>query len=481
MTKVNLPNFGPGVEWVYNVRDAAYGAKGDGSTDDTSAINAAVSAWSAGGGKGFVYLPAGTYLISSTLNWKIEGLKVRGAGKYVTQIMQTGTNMPIVEVANFMQDIGELTLKFNTQRASTETLSTCLVFGDDSVGSCFDSYFHDLVLEYGATGMTINPSIAAVAGLFSCTLENIRILGYSIGAINLSGGNGSGGNCTGCVFNNIYTHNNSSGSDTTTCTSWPVYLANWDECTFNQLNIEHGTNTSNDQLAVLFCGTVTFNGLHFEDYTLNGNGSSLFYLHSSKVVVNGGTCRFNIFAGSGSNPIARFYSSGAQLMINGWTDNNNTVTTPSRPFLDWGSGTSNFAFINGMDAATQITVPWVNGDATSLAEFSGARFVSGLPVTLTDASTIALDASLGNTYRVTLGGNRTLGTPTNPSDGQTIVLEVKQDGTGSRTLTFGSVYKFGTDVTSVTLTTTAAATDEIILKYNATATKWRVLAVNHGF
>ena len=41
-------------------------------------------------------------------------------------------------------------------------------------------------------------------------------------------------------------------------------------------------------------------------------------------------------------------------------------------------------------------------------------------VTLTDAATIATDASLGNLFRVTLGGNRTLGNPTNPVDGQKV-------------------------------------------------------------
>lgn len=47
----------------FNVRD--YGAKGDGSTDDTTAIAAAITAASAAGG--IVYLPASTYIVSSTL------------------------------------------------------------------------------------------------------------------------------------------------------------------------------------------------------------------------------------------------------------------------------------------------------------------------------------------------------------------------------------------------------------------------------
>jgi len=54
---------------LYNVKSTAYatGATGDGATDDTAAINAAISAASAAGG-GTVYFPKGTYRITTTLN-----------------------------------------------------------------------------------------------------------------------------------------------------------------------------------------------------------------------------------------------------------------------------------------------------------------------------------------------------------------------------------------------------------------------------
>ena len=58
---------------------------------------------------------------------------------------------------------------------------------------------------------------------------------------------------------------------------------------------------------------------------------------------------------------------------------------------------------------------------------SGA--VAPAVVALTDAATIAVDASLGNDFRVTIAGNRTMGTPANPADGQKITFQVTQ-GTG---------------------------------------------------
>lgn len=103
------------------------------------------------------------------------------------------------------------------------------------------------------------------------------------------------------------------------------------------------------------------------------------------------------------------------------------------------------------------------------------------PVTLTDAATIATDASLGNHFRVTLGGNRTLGNPTNPTDGQKAIWEVIQDGTGSRTLAMDTKFLFGTDITSITLTTTASKRDLITAVYNSTLDKWLVCGFMRGF
>jgi len=79
-------------------------------------------------------------------------------------------------------------------------------------------------------------------------------------------------------------------------------------------------------------------------------------------------------------------------------------------------------------------------------------------VALTDAATIAVDMSTFINATVTLGGNRTLGAPSNTKNGQTGVIEIKQDGTGSRTLAYNSAWKFAGG-TAPTLTTTASARD----------------------
>jgi len=63
-------------------------------------------------------------------------------------------------------------------------------------------------------------------------------------------------------------------------------------------------------------------------------------------------------------------------------------------------------------------------------------------VTLTDGATINWNLATQQTAKVTLGGNRTMAAPTNLVAGGTYRLEIIQDGTGTRTITWNSVFKW---------------------------------------
>jgi hypothetical protein len=93
-----------------------------------------------------------------------------------------------------------------------------------------------------------------------------------------------------------------------------------------------------------------------------------------------------------------------------------------------------------------------------------------VPYSLTDGANISVDASQSNVFKVTLAGNRTLDNPTNLSDGMVLTFRIKQDGTGSRTLAYGSKYEFPGDV-APTLTTTANKMDVITCLYDGDADK----------
>lgn len=102
-------------------------------------------------------------------------------------------------------------------------------------------------------------------------------------------------------------------------------------------------------------------------------------------------------------------------------------------------------------------------------------------VALTDAATIAVDARLGNVFKVTIAGNRTMGAPVSPVAGQVIRFRIKQDATGSRTMAWNAVYRFSDDIPTVTLSTIAGRTDYVAFGYNADDARWDVLGVVKGF
>jgi len=76
------------------------------------------------------------------------------------------------------------------------------------------------------------------------------------------------------------------------------------------------------------------------------------------------------------------------------------------------------------------------------------------------AANVALDFANAQMFAITLGTNSNLNRPNNLTAGQSGTIFVVQDGTGSRTLSYSSVFDF-VGGTAPTLTTTASAVDRI--------------------
>jgi hypothetical protein len=83
---------------------------------------------------------------------------------------------------------------------------------------------------------------------------------------------------------------------------------------------------------------------------------------------------------------------------------------------------------------------------------------SSAPTALTFGATITPNFSSGNIFTVTLTGNATLANPSNLVAGQCGQMFITQDATGSRTLAYGTAWKFPGGTAPI-LTTTASATD----------------------
>jgi len=130
------------------------------------------------------------------------------------------------------------------------------------------------------------------------------------------------------------------------------------------------------------------------------------------------------------------------------------------------NGSNNYVLTAGGANAMTINTTAVNYTAnvtygatlsvTGNVNFATANITNQ---TLTDGATINWDVSQGMIATVTLGGNRALANPTNLKVG-TLMLIVNQDGTGGRTLSFGSAYKFPAAIAPV-MTTSINAKDII--------------------
>jgi hypothetical protein len=157
----------------------------------------------------------------------------------------------------------------------------------------------------------------------------------------------------------------------------------------------------------------------------------------------------------------------------------NLTTTPLG-VASGGSGTTTLTGIlkgNGTSAFTAATAGTDYAGLATAQSFTKAQ--RGAIVTLTDGSTITPDFADGNNYTVTLGGNRTLANPTNLTAGQSGSIFVVQDGTGSRTLAYGSYWDFSGG-TAPTLTTTANAIDRIDYVVRSTTSIHAVFTANYS-
>jgi hypothetical protein len=122
------------------------------------------------------------------------------------------------------------------------------------------------------------------------------------------------------------------------------------------------------------------------------------------------------------------------------------------------------------------------GAVTSVGGRTGAiTAVTPLAPALTFGASIAVDASTGNAFNLTLTSSAgTLQNPAHPTDGQVIRFRVTQGGAGGFTLAYGSAYDFGAASAPV-LSTAAGKVDIIAFEYVASISKWAYLGSVLGF
>lgn len=129
--------------------------------------------------------------------------------------------------------------------------------------------------------------------------------------------------------------------------------------------------------------------------------------------------------------------------------------------------------VTGLVAALAALLPLAGGVLTGPTTTA--------PVALADAATIAVNAGLGNLFRVTITANRTLGSPTGGTDGQVIRVEVAQNATGGWTLGYGAKYLGSDDLPLPAIAAGPSKRTVLTFEFDQAADKWLLLGKNAGY
>ena len=140
-----------------------------------------------------------------------------------------------------------------------------------------------------------------------------------------------------------------------------------------------------------------------------------------------------------------------------------------------GNGTSAFTAVTAPSGAIVGTTDTQTLSAKTLTNPTVTNYVE-TPFSANSSTAITLDLTNGTVQIITLTGNATITMPTATS-GKSFIMFLKQDATGSRTVTWSTVKWAGG--TAPTITSTASRQD--ILSFFADGTNWYGVVVGQNY
>lgn len=425
--------------WV-NVR--SFKAKGDGVTDDTGALSDAQT-YASGAGKD-LYFPAGNYAHSGLTY--ANNVRWYGAGMGITTLSYAGSSVGVDCVGT-------------TGSRKTVMIQDMTLDGTSSTGTGIGIQFGWNQRSLGALTRVMVRDHAGWGIYFS---DDTWQMSFSDVFVYANGrlANGGIGTAAAKQHNAITWHHlevESNGANPLTIAGGIDMPGNVDS--INQVAYYGLLLQGNAGLAEarwLNVGALRVSGLYLESDLPGGTGCTDGVIVGGNSDATFSSIRLAAVATHVGKAFRAIGTSKVQLEAP-WIHPSNWATAIAA------EDTANVSLISEGRYDYPLTVA-----PNSVA--AGAAIVRHQPriVALTDAATVSVDASLGTVYDLTLGGNRTMGAPTNSSVGQRITFIVRQDGTGARTLAWTAPdYKHGWSDTG----NVASAASTISFVYDGS--RWR--------
>lgn len=255
---------------VYNVKD--YGATGNGSTDDTNAIQAAVDACHTAGG-GVVWFPTGTYKLSTNPIKLYSGttptitaysnIMLAGAGADGTSGTIIQQTTPGVDVIKALNDGAN-----NAQSVGITIRNLCVTFNGTATNSGNGIHFAQQSANgpafYQCTIMNVRANNFQGSGKYGFNCESIIISTFQdCHAFSCYGGyflNGAVGSEYGSVSTSISFINCYANAPTT----YGYRLIDATYVSLQSCAVDIATNISGSAYSVEGCNSVVFNACGFE-------------------------------------------------------------------------------------------------------------------------------------------------------------------------------------------------------------------------
>jgi len=382
-----------GPTW-YNVKSDQYGATGNGTTDDSPAITAALTAASSTGG--IVWVPAGNYAINSqiVIPYGVEMRLVGRNSSFITALGTFPTNTPLVRLG----PLGVLGVGSRFRGGAVDCNNITGSTGIYSEGIQENSgIYESMIRNYGAFGARINYSGSGG-----------QPQNWSIDDLEVFSGTGTGSGAIGVAVNTASVSMPfRSIRRVTIFATGSTQLANAMQIQggsaglVEEIHIENAVNG----IDILGCFATTF-----ESITGNPNVTNLVVIDSTSASQNLTLIGIN---GQGATNTIVDQETGFTL-------------TNEQAIYAVGNGSTNQRTVVSTDA----------GLGTRLKIFR--RSVQ----TPSSSASITIDASAGEKVKPSvLAANATINAPTNPSLGQELTFTFIQDGTGGRTVSWNAVFK----------------------------------------